>query len=445
MQTCLAFRRRFRSVWTVLVLLLLVPATIVAQPPKGPPPAPVEVAEITQTDVAAGHAFVGTVMATRTSEVGSAVDGRIVAFPVNEGDRVKKGDVLAQLRTGTIEIEVAAARAELELRRHELDELKNGSRPEEVEQARARMLAAKARTEYAQTKLRRAVTLMATKTMSQDDFDAAASAAEEAAQLYAESQSISKLAVEGPRKEKLAQAEARVSYAEEQVRLMEDRQEKYTVRAPFDGYVVTEHTEVGQWVKQGELIAEVVELDQVDIQIHVLEDYIAHLRHGSEARIEIGALPDEILTGKVVLVVPRADVRSRTFLVKVRVQNRPADGGVLLKAGLFARVMLPVGKRGQALLVPKDALVLGGREPLVYVVDPPGKDHPQASVRPVPVELGVANGNRIQVRGPLKLGQQVVVRGNERLRPGQDVVVSMTAAESPAEAAATAKAPKAGK
>ena len=399
-----------------------------AQPPKGFPPAPVEVAEVTQSNVAAGQTFVGTVMATRVSHVGSAVDGRIIEFPVNEGDRVQEGDMLARLRTGTIEIEVAAAKAERDLRRHELDELRNGSRREEIDQATARMRATKARSDHAQARLRRALSLMQSKTVAQEDFDAAESAAEEALQLFAESQAISKLAVAGPRLEKIAQAEARLDVAEEQVRLMEDRQEKYIVRAPFDGYVVTERTEVGQWVKQGELIAEVVELDQVDIHVHVLEDYVAHLKYDADCRVEIGALPDKAVTGKVVQIVPRADMRSRTFPVKVRVPNERRGNDVLLKAGLFARVTLPVGKPEQGLLVPKDALVLGGREPLVYVVDPGTKENQEATVRPVPVELGVAAGNRIQVRGELKRGQQVVIRGNERLRPGQSVKVVLPAA-----------------
>jgi hypothetical protein len=76
-----------------------------------------------------------------------------------------------------------------------------------------------------------------------------------------------------------------------------------------------------------------------------------------------------------------------------------------------------------AMLVPKDALVLGGPQPVVFVVDMAAPDAKQGKARPVPVQLGVAEGNMIQVTGGVQPGQMVVVQGNERLRPGQDVQI----------------------
>jgi hypothetical protein len=91
---------------------------------------------------------------------------------------------------------------------------------------------------------------------------------------------------------------------------------------------------------------------------------------------------------------------------------------------------LPTGEKQNALLVPKDALVLGGPTPVVYVVvsgDPSNK-HDQ--VAPVPVKLGVAQGDLIQVTGAVVAGQLVVVQGNERLFPGQAVSVKLLVAET---------------
>jgi multidrug efflux pump subunit AcrA (membrane-fusion protein) len=73
-------------------------------------------------------------------------------------------------------------------------------------------------------------------------------------------------------------------------------------------------------------------------------------------------------------------------------------------------------------LVPKDAVVLGGVTPLVYVVAPDPMDSSKTVARPVPVRLGVCDGEMIQVIGELAEGQAVVVKGNERLRPGQAIV-----------------------
>jgi multidrug efflux pump subunit AcrA (membrane-fusion protein) len=83
---------------------------------------------------------------------------------------------------------------------------------------------------------------------------------------------------------------------------------------------------------------------------------------------------------------------------------------------MFARISFPIGKKISALLVPKDALVLGGPSPVVYVID-----EATMTVRPLPVETGVAVDATIQVKGPFQAGMKVVTKGNERLRPGQAV------------------------
>ncbi len=398
-------------------------------------PMPVSVASVVQRDVSAGQTFVGTVLPTRVSTVGSAVADRVVEFPVNEGDRVERGQLLARLRTQALEIQLAAARSELELRRQELAELENGSRPEEITQARARMLSAKALMAYTKTRLDRYQRLYKKDTAAEDEMNEAVSAHDQATQAYEEAKAALALAVEGPRKEKIAQARARANAQEEEIRRIEDEIERHRIVAPFDGYVVAEHTEVGQWLAVGDAVIELAELDIVDVRVQVLEDYIRHVRIGTEARVELGGLPDRAFAGPVVLIVPQADVRSRCFPVNVRLKNQPSGtrprkrgtvDDIVLKAGMFARVTLPVGNRVKAIMVPKDALVLGGPAPVVYALDPEAGDAKRGKVRQVQVVLGVASGGLIQVEGSLAAGQQVVVRGNERLRPNQAVVVTRT-------------------
>lgn len=399
---------------------------------QGPGPAPVAAATVIEKAVAAEQTMVGTVMPVRQSVVGSAVDGRVLEFLVNEGDHVEKDQPLAQLRTDTLEIELAAARAQAALAEHELAELKNGTRPEEIQQAKARMEAAKALASYRQSRRKRMEELASQKAMSEDSLQDSTSAARAAEELFSESKIAWQLAVTGPRQEKVAQAQAKVDAAREEVHRLQNIIKKHTIVAPFDGYVVAEHTETGQWLARAALVAEVAELSRVDVQIHVLETYVPQLKVGQSARVEIEALPDLALTGSVALVNPRGDVRSRTFPVKVRLKNREDGGSPLLKAGMLAQVSLALGKPALATLVPKDALVLGGPAPVVFAVD--GSPGQPAKVRAVPVQLGVVHEGLIQVKGNLKAGQQVVVQGNERLRDGQAVLVQRPARASSAAA-----------
>jgi multidrug efflux pump subunit AcrA (membrane-fusion protein) len=399
-------------------------AVAVAQP-RGP--VNVAVSQVVEQQVASGKTFVATVMPLRKSTVGSAVDGRVLEFMVNEGDRVSRDQPLCQVRTKTYDIELQAAKAELASRQQALAELKNGTRKEEIAQAKAHMLGAQAQVEYTKARADRIAQLFNRKALSQEEYDSAISAATKAQQDFLEAQAAYEMAVAGPRVEQIAKAEAQVQFQQEEVHRLEDIIERHRVLAPFDGYIVKEHTEVGQWVKAGDPIVDIVELDKVDVEALVLEDYIQQVRLGSTARVEIGALPGETFSGEVAVILTQADLRSRTFPVRVRVKNRLDGDTPVLKSGMFARVTLAVGQPELALLVPKDAVVLGGPQPVVYVVQGSAAS---AKAQPVPVQLGIAAGGLIQVTGALKAGQSVVVEGNERLMPGQSIAVVRTISPS---------------
>ena len=396
---------------------------------QGLPPKLVAVAPVVEREIASGQTFVGTVMPLRRAVIGSAVDGRVTEFPLNEGDRVDDGQTLAQLLTETISLEVEAAEADLELRKQQLAELENGTRPEEIEQARARMTAAQARAQYARARRVRAENLFNQRqAMSEEERDEMIALAIEAEQAYLEAKAVYQLAVQGPRKEQIAQAQAQVAVQQATVNRLKDQLTKHTIVARFRGYVTAEHTEVGQWVKQGDPVAEVAALDEVEVHAQVVEQYVPFMRTGSTVSVQIPAIPGPPLSGVVTAIVPQADVQARTFPVKVRVKNQISEDGPQLKAGMYARVMLPTGARQRAMLVSKDALVLGGPQPVVYVVEVASADTRQGKARRVPVQIGIAEGSMIQVTATagLKSGDLVVVQGNERLRPGDDVQIQQT-------------------
>ena len=410
-----------------LMSVAMLAHTSTAQPPNGRPPANVVVAPVVQQEVATGQTFVGTVMPSKKATIGSAVDGRVIAFPFNEGDRVAEGQPLAQLLTDTITLEIVSAEAELELRRQALAELENGTRPEEIEQARARMDSAEARMKYLNSRRVRWERLYETnRAVSEEEREEAVASAIEAEQAYREAKAAYQLAVAGPRVEQIAQARAQVAMQQATVDRLKDQLTKHTIISRFDGYVTAEHTEVGQWVKQGDPVVDVAALDEVEVLANVVEQHVPHVRVGGQVVVEVPALPGQNFAGVVTEVVPQADVQARTFPVKVRVANTVTDDVPLLKSGMYARVMLPTGARRMATLVPKDALVLGGQQTIVFVVET--ADGKQGTASPVAVQIGVAEGNLIQVTGQIAAGQLVVIHGNERLlpMPGQPVAIQRT-------------------
>jgi RND family efflux transporter MFP subunit len=392
-------------------------------------PSSVVASKVVTRELAASQDFVGTVRPTRRAVVGSAVDGRMESLFTKQGDAVKAGQPLAQLRTGTLEIHLAAAAAELKLRQHELAELKNGSRPEELAQALARRKATEALHSYTKSRLgRMRKAFEKDGAVTKEEVEEVISAHVAAEQKLLENTAAHDLAKAGPRIEKIQQAEARVEMQEAEVRRLKDLLLKYTPRAPFDGHIVAEHTEVGAWITSGDIIAEVVELSEVEIEVFVPESDIAHIRRGDEATLEVSAVREKVFTGKVVRIVPQADIESRSFPVLIRLKNTFIDGDPVLKSGMLVKTTLQVGRKIKATLVPKDALVLGGRTPTIFVVnDTPGEDG-NSTVRAVTVRLGASDGTLIQVIGDVQEGQSVVVQGNERLRPGQSIKIARTQA-----------------
>lgn len=409
----------------LVVGALLAPSAAVSPVLAQQGPAIVSIAPVVaQKDVEAGHVFVGTVHPVRRSVVGSAVDGRVTEFAVDAGDRVKAKQPLAQLLTKQLEIQIAAAEADERLKQEELRELKNGARPEELKEAKAKTAVAQALHDYMQQKLQRTKALFERNAVSEDQMQDDVSKTLAAAQALVAAQAAEELVVAGPRPERIAQAEARAAIAQEEVNRLRDLLVKHTITAPFDGYVVREHTEVGQWIRSGELVAEVEDLSEVELEAQVLENYLDHVRVGTEARIEIPAVPKRLFVARVTAVVPRGDERSRNFPVRLRLKNQfDAAGEPLVKSGMFARIWLPTEHRDSVLLVPQDALVLGGASPMVYAAAPDRTDPQKTTVVPVPVQIGTVFGGYVEVTGSLEAGTNVVIEGNERLRPGQEVRV----------------------
>jgi HlyD family secretion protein len=399
----------------------------------GPTPASVRVDEVTEAEVVPEETFVGMVAATQSSVVGSAVAGRVIAYrfpseqggwvvPAEEGQWVVADQPLIQMLTRTHEIEIAAAEAELRLRQEELVELQNGSRPEEVAQARAAVQRAEALRSYAASRLTRVQDLHTRgQITSLEEVEEGRSAADAAEQSKLQAEAVLQLTLEGPREEQIRQSEARLAMQQAEVARLQDLLGKYTVKAPFDGYVVAKLAEQGQWVSSGDPVMEVVSVE-VEITVAVPEHYIHAIRPGSEASVRIAALGQQPIAATIDRIVPRADPRSRTFPVKLRLENPSTDNGHLFKSGMLAQVTLRVAQSRRSLLVPKDALVLGGQQPLVYLVreDPTSQE---LKAVPVPVVLGAAREDRNEVTGELQVGERIIVEGNERLRPGAIVQV----------------------
>ncbi len=301
----------------------------------------------------------GTVESRMSAVVAGEVAGKVLSIEAQDGERVKKGQLLARIRPDFYRLRHAEAVARLDESR--------------------------ARRQLAESSLQRARELFDANVLSQQDLDDA----------------ISEFTAWQGRE---AQNQAQIDQLELSLALLD-------VRAPFDGVVTRRLTEVGQWVANGGDVAEMVSLDRLEIRIDVAERYYDALRRGEQVRIAFEALPGSEWTGTIERIVPRAEDRARTFPVKVSVSNEDGRIGV----GMLASVAMPVGAVTATTMVPKDAIVGTGPGASVYRVTS------ENTAEMVPVQSGKAQGAWIAVQGKIRPGDKVITRGNERLEPDQPV------------------------
>jgi len=392
--------------------------------PGGRPPALVKVAPIVRRAVPPRIIVVGNVTPKWTSIVASGANGIVQNFLVEDGQFVKVGETLSVLRTVTTDLELAEARAIQRERAQKYEELKT-SRPEDIAEAKAKMLAAHVVMQNAKTRLDRTRQLFVQKAANQTDLDTAEERYKAAEQLHLAVQAVHQRVAAGPRKEVREQAKAVYDAQTEHVEYLEAEKKKRTTKAPFDGYVVGIQTFVGQWLSKGDPVARFAHLEEVDVVANVDQRDLAHVRLGETVEVRIPGTEKQTWSGRVVNIVPRSEWRtgSRGFPVKVRITNefRQVDGHPLpvLHEGMMAEVTF-TGEPQNVLLVPKNALVRSPDGALIHVLDAKG-----AVSNPVPVQLGLSDGDHIQVIGEgLSEGQQVVTEGAERLRPFSPVRIA---------------------
>ncbi|MBX7165161.1 MAG: efflux RND transporter periplasmic adaptor subunit [Pirellulales bacterium] len=380
----------------------------------------------------------GTIVAVERSRVASRAGGQVEEYPLREGAAIQAGDMLAKLRTETMEIQLGAARALARQAEQEYTRLQAGYRPEEIAAAEARMKAAQAVASRSTSDLERKKQLFGQHTISQQELDDATFEESRAAQTLAELRADFEMKRNGYRPEEIEAARAASDAEQQKVLEIEEEIRKRTIRAPWSGYLVEKLVDVGEWVTEGGTVATLVNLDEVEVEINVDERWINLVQVGGEVAVLLDALPGATFAGKVRTIVPRSNWEqgSRSFPVIVRVKNELADGQPRLKEGMVARVEFQ-GPSHAAILAHKDSIVRASGKPIVFVVK--GEE-----VRGVEVVEGLSEGEFIEITGDVHEGDVVVTEGAERVRPFEKVVVQQApAADSPRVAKEPANAPRA--
>jgi RND family efflux transporter MFP subunit len=189
--------------------------------------------------------------------------------------------------------------------------------------------------------------------------------------------------------------------------------ERVKITAPFEGVITQRYVDIGGWVEKGDPIFEMVNIGRVEVIAEIPERQISTTTNATNAQIVFDAFPDKIVSGKIAAIAPKANSKTRTFPVRIVIDNPDYK----IKAGMFARVRIPTTERKKAVLIPRDAVVWRFRKALVFRADSKGV------VSSAIVRLGRQYGEMVEAQGDVKPGMKLIVTGNEILRDGQIVRV----------------------
>ncbi len=198
----------------------------------------------------------------------------------------------------------------------------------------------------------------------------------------------------------------RLQSAKLELERVEDRLGRSLVLAPTDGIVAERHRRPGEYIKNGESLLRYVDISQLEVYIRVPANSVAGLTVG--AMVELSAAGQSQKQGRVRVVVPVAD---GSQLYEVRISYQGSDW----PAGLAVRAKVPSAMPRQGIVIPRAALVIRSYGVNVFRVTSDNM------VEQIPVKVLYGEGDDVEVQSELQAGDQLVVRGAERLFPGQQV------------------------
>lgn len=372
-------------------------------------------------DLVARIAATGKVVPVQTVNISPKRAGLLAELYVEQGDRVKAGQIIARMDNRDEQAQLAQAQANLADAIARRDRVVAGNRAEEIAQAEAQVRAAATRAQLAQERLKRNEFLAAEGAIPRDTLDELKANRDSAIASLNEAQKRLQLLQRGSRSEEIRQAEAAVAAAQAQVKAARAALEDTVIRAPFTGIITQKYANPGAFVTPTTTASAttsatstsiVAIAEGLEILAEVPEVDIGQVLVGQPVEIRADAYPGETFEGRVRLVAPEAVVEQNVTFFQVRVSL--VTGLEKLRSGMNVDLDFLGQKINNALLVPTVAIAVERGQTGVYVV---GEDN-----RPKfrPVTIGSSWQDQTQIISGVSVGERVFIDFPERLRPKQE-------------------------
>ena len=300
--------------------------------------------------------FNGTVNFNEKSRLAAESEGLITRLYFDEGDYVKKGQLLLEIDSKILNANIKATRASIK----------------EVEFSLQR----------AQLDFKRYEALFAKQSVSKQKYD----------EFYFQKM----------------QLEQKIISLNSSLQAQTISKSKKSLHAPFSGYITQRNVQIGEWLKAGAEIALLVNPDKVDIIIHLPSSYINTVKKNKSVTVFIN---NKEYPSKVIGSILSGNQKTRTFPLKLRLLPTKE----IFFDGMQAYLSLEKSTHKDVLIIPRDGLIKRFGKDVVFIVK-------ENKALMIPVEIIGFKGINVAISSPeLKIGDEVIIKGNERIHPNQEI------------------------
>jgi len=369
----------------------------------------------------------GYIVAHHPIDVSSKVVGKVAWVGVEKGDQVHEGQVIVRLEDAEYVAQVKQAQANVAVSKARLRELETGSRPQEIDAAKAAMDQAQANFQNADITLKRNKEMFREQIASQSQLDAAQMQYDVTRNQLESARKNYELVKIGPRIEEIEYARAQVAQAQAAADYAQTMLDSTLIRAPVTGTILERLVEKGEMVSTMNLggtggvkasVASVADLNDLQAQLDINQNDFSRISPAQQCTVTADAYPDRVYQGVVAEIAPEANRQKATIEVRVKILHPDA----YLRPEMNAHVsfLAPADNQKpsarEIITIPRAAATQRDGKTVVFVID-------GSHARLREIQIGRDLGDRLEVVDGLSPNDRIVVRGVDGLTPGQRVRV----------------------
>ncbi|NJK56220.1 MAG: efflux RND transporter periplasmic adaptor subunit [Pleurocapsa sp. SU_5_0] len=408
----LAFKKRFNWIIIILIALIISGAGIyfVSRRKDAQPNMQSRTVPVTTQSLKVSFEASGSIEPITSVNISPKNAGRLTALYVEQGDKVKAGQLLARMDSANLTAELAQAQAELAQAQAEYTKALNGNRQEAIARAKSQVLSAQAQADLSAKRLEKNRWLAQQGAIAQLTLDEYLSEDKTTRASLAEAQEQLQELENGSRPEDIAQSKAKVAAAKAQVDLAQTELEDTAIYAPFDGIISQKYATVGAIVTpnvsasttSSATSSSILSIASgLEVNANVSEATIAQIKPNQTVEIVAEAYPYRTFKGRVKQIAPEAIVENNVTSFEVKVEL--ITGQAELRSGMNIDAVFVGKKIENALTIPTVAITTNQGEIGVMVLG----DRAQAQFKPV--RVGFNENGQTQIIQGLSAGDRVFI------------------------------------